>query len=143
MYNTPTLDDLDDTQRAHFSEFVQWFFSTVESVNFTGGAYAPCDQWWEHPEAVSRLVGLWAAYSAASLPVVDESGQVTDDYSQKMADTLLSWWREVDHHKVVLFEGKTSPFSLCSGGKHREIHTAVTKRWEGSLVAKLPLEFKG
>lgn len=141
MYSVNIWDELSESDKDHFNTWVEWFFSTLESANFTSGWYSPCDRWWEHPEALSRLVALWHSYAALMTPEVDEDGQITDEDSQKVADGYLSWWKEVDHHKHVLFSGSTSPFSPCGGGVHQKTRTAVQTVWSGALIPQVPYDF--
>lgn len=139
MFNGHIWFIMDDAQREDFNEWVQWFFDTLETVDFQSGAHLPCDQWWEHPEALSRLVALWSSYKGVNLPEIDSEGDI--DAEDKHPRTLSDWWKEsVDYHKTVLFQGRTSPFYKCSGGAHRpdSVRTAPETLWNGASIARIP-----
>jgi Domain of unknown function (DUF4913) len=58
-----------------------------------------CPQWWQHPEAISRLTGLWSTWEAAA----------TDSDI-----AMLSWYQDyLDHHLPVLCS-HNGPFLNCS-----------------------------
>jgi hypothetical protein len=66
-----------------------------------------CEKWWDHPEALSRLTGLWERWEDLRL----ESGG------------LATWWREADICTSALMS-PAGPFRLCKTGespRHRVI----------------------
>ena len=121
MYNPNVnrLNELDENQRYYFNIWVQEYFQRLE----TNMGYQPCAKWYLHPEAVDRLLGLWAAYLNVSLPMVDDTGELTDPENDRQnAASLRDWWREADWHNQKLFEGQSSPFSGCTVLHHVEPH---------------------
>lgn len=58
-----------------------------------------CASWFEHPEALDRLLQLWKLWES----------------SRTSEEATLRWWKEADHHMGKLMS-KTGPFSLCVKG---------------------------
>ena len=70
-----------------------------------GGEYRWCRQWWQHAEAITRLMALWHSWEALRL----ESGT-----------GMATWLRDhLDHHLAVLL-GRGGPFAQCSEDEHIE-----------------------
>lgn len=62
-----------------------------------GGRWRWCDDWWRHPEAISRFEALWRTWELARL---DPAG-------------IAGWYREhLDHHLPILL-GEDGPFRHC------------------------------
>lgn len=123
MYNPQEANrllSLSHEQRQEFENFVQWYFQVLESNR----AHQPCIKWYLHPEAVDRLIALWAASLTVSIPDVDMTGTpVGDEDALKQATSLREWWREADIQNKMLFDGSSSPFSNCTPYNHVEPHT--------------------
>ena len=84
-----------------------------------------CPQWWQHPEALSRLEALWRSWEALRLD----------------GTTGMSvWWRDhLDPHLAALTDSTRSPFEPCSehNGHVTEHHPlkvapAPTGFWDNS-----------
>lgn len=80
-------------------QFVMWvemLLHDIESVPNEASDRHWCPEWWQHPEAVARLMALHEAYKQA----VQEN-------------TLSAWWvQHWDPHTRVLFSG-LGPFKDC------------------------------
>lgn len=90
----------DPTPTTYYSSLIEWyedFFKHVYRRNFSASHLTWCDQWWRHPEAVSRLDALWRAWEHLRL----EPGL-----------GMSVWWRDhVDPHMAAL----TSPDGCLKG----------------------------
>lgn len=121
---TNRLEKLELEELQEFTQFVDWFFSTYESVAFEkGGAHLPCPRWWEHPEAVERLYTLYCLDAA----IEDKDGSGFDNF-----------WRGVDHHCGYLF-GVASPFRKCTYRVHRST-VALISHLDGVLLGQAAFE---
>jgi len=62
-----------------------------------------CADWWKHPEAVSRLAGLWAAW---------------ENSHQLAGNEPSNWW--IHHYQTQWPEltSTTGPFKSCTPQKH-------------------------
>lgn len=76
-----------------------------------GGRWRWCDDWWRHPEAISRFEALWRTWELARL---DPTG-------------IAGWYREhLDHHLPILL-GEDGPFRHCEpsrdgrAGEHEDV----------------------
>lgn len=69
-----------------------------------------CDQWTEHPEAVSRLSALWSAWERAHH---DDARMVT-------------WWLNADSLLGVLLDER-GPFSACRKGHSARLGALPTR----------------
>lgn len=60
-----------------------------------------CERWWEHPEALSRLTGLWETWEEV----------------HAQPGGMLRWWEKADQHmsKLLAADG---PFVSCGPGNH-------------------------
>jgi hypothetical protein len=69
-----------------------------------------CPRWWEHPEAVAQLHGLWLAWGELTGPDSGMTGPANwqRDYLPSVMDTLRS---------------PQGPFSGCKPGMHRPKET--------------------
>lgn len=62
-----------------------------------------CSRWYEHPEAVSRLEGLWQAFEALRLdPTLGTS----------------TWWRDHADPAMTALSGGQGPFRQCTPESH-------------------------
>jgi len=62
-----------------------------------------CARWYEHPEAVSRLEGLWKAFEALRLdPTVGAS----------------TWWRDHADPAMSALSSGNGPFRQCTPDQH-------------------------
>ncbi|OJF14560.1 DUF4913 domain-containing protein [Couchioplanes caeruleus subsp. caeruleus] len=92
--------------------FLRRYLAPVVERRLTVGAASGvnwCPEWWQHPEAISRLYALWRAW---------ETLRAADP------DTGMSiWWRDhFDPHFAVL-TGEYGPFGKCSPDRG---HVATT-----------------
>lgn len=65
-----------------------------------------CPMWWDHVEAVSRLLALWDAWEAMNTAAAPGAG-------------LAAWYHELDHQLPILM-GPHGPFRLCKAGVRHE-----------------------
>lgn len=66
-----------------------------------GGARAWCAQWRRHPEAVSRLTGLWLAHEQLA----------------REPTGVSTWWLlHCDPTMRVLLDADAGPFAYCTNG---------------------------
>ncbi|KAB1973172.1 DUF4913 domain-containing protein [Streptomyces triticiradicis] len=81
-----------------------------------------CPRWWEHPEAVARLHGLWLAWQEYTDPAAGPSGPAV-------------WHR--DHLGAVLSELRSpgGPFAGCKSGGHRPKTPPVAESYEDAVAA--------
>lgn len=81
-----------------------------------------CPRWWEHPEAVARLHGLWLAWQEHTDPAAGASGPAV-------------WHR--DHLGAVLSElrSPSGPFAGCKGGSHRPKTPPAVEPYEDAAAA--------
>ncbi|MFD5638183.1 DUF4913 domain-containing protein [Streptomyces sp. NPDC127077] len=81
-----------------------------------------CPRWWEHPEAVARLHGLWLAWQEHTDAAAGASGPAV-------------WHR--DHLGAVLSElrSPSGPFAGCKGGSHRPKTPPAVEPYEDAVAA--------
>lgn len=81
-----------------------------------------CPRWWEHPEAVARLHGLWLAWQEHTDPAAGASGPAV-------------WHR--DHLGAVLSElrSPSGPFAGCKQGSHRPKTPPAVESYEDAVAA--------
>ncbi|MFE1286591.1 DUF4913 domain-containing protein [Streptomyces sp. NPDC058751] len=81
-----------------------------------------CPRWWEHPEAVARLHGLWLAWQEHTDPAAGASGPAV-------------WHR--DHLGAVLSElrSPSGPFAGCKNGSHRPKTPPAVESYEDAVTA--------
>ncbi|MEU7314821.1 DUF4913 domain-containing protein [Streptomyces sp. NPDC007083] len=65
-----------------------------------------CSRWWEHPEAVAQLHGLWLAWAALTGPDADMTGPA-------------SWHRDFLGPVMSSLRDPSGPFAGCKPGNHR------------------------
>ncbi|WP_104168910.1 DUF4913 domain-containing protein [Arthrobacter sp. SX1312] len=76
-------------------DWVEGLAAMLESVDRSQNQYW-CSQWWNHPEAVDRLRGLYEQWLEA-----------------QASGGMSSWWIDhFDRHATVLFS-KRGPFGEC------------------------------
>jgi hypothetical protein len=109
------------TEEELIQQFVMWVELVIhdtESVSDTKNERYWCPQWWAHPEAVSRLTALRAAYGQA---VVD--------------DTMSAWWvQHWDSHARILFS-QHGPFENC---QTRHTFYDRSKEYKPRLLTESP-----
>ncbi len=66
------------------------------------GDWRWCEQWWRHPEAISRLEALWHAFEALRL----EAGVGPS-----------SWWRDHCDPAMAQLTDSRGPFAQCKAGR--------------------------
>lgn len=69
-----------------------------------------CGRWWEHPEAVAQLHGLWLAWGELTGPGSDLSGPA-------------SWHRDYLSSVMDALRNPQGPFAGCKPGMHRPKQT--------------------
>ncbi|MFE7975118.1 DUF4913 domain-containing protein [Streptomyces shenzhenensis] len=67
-----------------------------------------CSRWWEHPEAVAQLHGLWLAW-----------GDLTDTASPVGLNGPATWHRDYLPHVMQSLRDPSGPFAGCKPGAHR------------------------
>jgi Domain of unknown function (DUF4913) len=83
---------------ARLEDWVSQHLATM-IVRRHGNEFHWCPQWWQHPEAISRLTGLWQAWEQAY---------------QDSSLAMLDWYRiHLDYHLAVLTD-HNGPFMNCS-----------------------------
>lgn len=119
----PLHDDGADPAVDPVEQFVTWVVMMVhdlESVPDETSKQKWCVQWWDHPEAVSRLSALYEAYVKA-----------------EEEQNLSAWWlQHWDAHARVLLS-QDGPFKKCQG-RHRFFEDA--KEYRPRLTAVAPPE---
>jgi Domain of unknown function (DUF4913) len=60
-----------------------------------------CTRWFEHDEAVTRMMALWYAWETARLEMTG----------------MVGWLQQLDHHLPILC-GDDGPFRACNAGKN-------------------------
>jgi hypothetical protein len=65
-----------------------------------------CPQWWQHPEAVAQLYGLWMAWQQLSMPAAGLTGPA-------------SWHRDFLGPAMLSLRDPSGPFAGCKPGAHR------------------------
>jgi len=65
-----------------------------------------CPRWFEHPEARSRLLGLWYAWEA----IADRNSRAA----------LSDWWRDHADYQMGRLMDPQGPFQGCSPQAHSE-----------------------
>lgn len=92
--------DLDPTYPAVEEWVTEWFAPIIRHKLTTELVW--CPEWWRHPEAISRLEGLWRAWE--SLKLDPTTG-------------MSVWWRDhADHHLSRLLDRNGGPFVQCPAG---------------------------
>ncbi len=91
--------------------FLRWFtdvLSPVLTAEWGRNDRVLCEHWWEHPEAVARLLALHDAWT-----VMVEG----DEDSEPSADGPSRWWIEhFDPHLDALLHPGKGPFRFCRNG---------------------------
>ncbi|MEU6201508.1 DUF4913 domain-containing protein [Streptomyces sp. NPDC047061] len=65
-----------------------------------------CARWWEHPEAVAQLHGLWLAWGELTGPGSGMCGPA-------------NWHRDYLNHVMNALRDPSGPFAGCKPGAHR------------------------
>ncbi|MCE0540403.1 DUF4913 domain-containing protein [Kineosporia rhizophila] len=98
--------------------FLRWFtdvLSPVLTAEWGRNDRVLCEHWWEHPEAVARLLALHDAWT-----VMVEG----DEDSEPSADGPSRWWIEhFDPHLDALLHPGKGPFRFCRNGHAPEKFT--------------------
>ena len=118
-YTAPTLapaaalaDGGEDVERCFpgLEEWVVGWLAPTVRRQHNENTFRWCPQWWAHPEAISRLNGLWEAWENAR----------TDG-----AIAMLGWWQVLDHH-LTLLTSTGGPFAQCTHTGHRSDGNPLT-----------------
>jgi hypothetical protein len=67
-----------------------------------------CSRWWEHPEAVAQLHGLWLTWD-----------ELTDTGSPSGVNGPATWHRDFLPHVMQSLRDPSGPFAGCKPGSHR------------------------
>lgn len=119
-------EDAGPSEAELIQEFVDWveaFIHDVEAVTDDENTRYWCPQWWQHPEAVTRLRALHQEY-------------ITAENDNTLSGWFVYHW---DAHSKTLFSN-TGPFELCRDGHRffnrqekytpRLVTEAVPEGWE-------------
>jgi hypothetical protein len=100
-----------DTPEPVFADVLDWVECHFLPVyrRPLGGEYRWCSQWWQHPEAITRLTALWQSWEAMRV----QPGTGT-----------ASWLRDHLDHQLPLLMGRAGPFAQCSPGEHIQMRAA-------------------
>ncbi|NHC47157.1 DUF4913 domain-containing protein [Motilibacter aurantiacus] len=90
-----------ETYYRDVEDFVNEFF-VIAFARTLGGNALWCDRWWDHPEAVLRLEGLWRTFET-SRRQPENGGPI--------------FLGQVDHHLPVLLSA-SGPFAACGASGH-------------------------
>ncbi|MGB3761715.1 MAG: DUF4913 domain-containing protein [Ornithinimicrobium sp.] len=84
--------------------FVEEFLVHVYARNYDplSSSFRWCEQWWRHPEALSRLDALWHAFEALRLEV-------------GLGPSL--WWRDHADPTMAQLTAADGPFAQCKAGR--------------------------
>lgn len=86
--------------------FVDQFLVHIYARHYEpAGAWRWCSQWWDHPEAVSRLDALWQAFEA--LRNEPGTGPAT-------------WWRDYADPTMTALTDPKGPFEQCRAGERHK-----------------------
>jgi hypothetical protein len=90
----PVYSSVEDWVTSHFLRVY---------VRPLGGEYRWCAQWWQHAEAITRLMALWHSWESMRL---------------QAGTGMAAWLRDyLDHHLPVLLS-RSGPFAHCSEAEH-------------------------
>ncbi|MFS3130640.1 DUF4913 domain-containing protein [Nocardioides sp. Bht2] len=106
-----------------------FYTSVVEFVNeFLAVVYARrtgmkaqlrwCSEWWRHPEALSRLEGLWKAFEVLRL----DPGTGT-----------TVWWRDYADPTMSVLLDPNGTFAECGSDEHKAIPDLPVKYPESDI----------
>jgi len=102
----PAGDDAEEVEN-HFANvyvFVQDFLVKVQARPVRDGlALHWCSQWWDHPEAVSRLEALWKAFEVLR---------------RDPGTGAATWWRDYADPTMAALSDAAGTFAKCSDTSH-------------------------
>ncbi|MFD7502272.1 DUF4913 domain-containing protein [Streptomyces sp. NPDC059850] len=78
-------------------------------------SYPWCSSWWEHPEAVAQLHGLWLAWAELTGPGSGRCGPA-------------NWHRDYLQQVMTSLRDPSGPFAGCKAGSHRPKETPRIER---------------
>jgi len=100
-------EDADPEVENHFPNvyvFVQDFLVKVQARPVRDGlALHWCSQWWDHPEAVSRLEALWKAFEVLR---------------RDPGTGAATWWRDYADPTMAALSDAAGTFAKCSDTSH-------------------------
>ncbi len=100
-------EDADPEVENHFPNvyvFVQDFLVKVQARPVRDGlALHWCSQWWDHPEAVSRLEALWKAFEVLR---------------RDPGTGAATWWRDYADPTMAALSDAAGTFAKCSDTTH-------------------------
>ncbi|MFF1303132.1 DUF4913 domain-containing protein [Streptomyces sp. NPDC058307] len=67
-----------------------------------------CSSWWEHPEAVAQMHGLWLAWT-----------NLTDTSASSGVNGPATWHRDFLSPVMNTLRDQSGPFAGCKAGTHR------------------------
>lgn len=92
---------------ASLADWVSLWWVCHVARDTTSNQFSWCEHWWDHPEAVSRLHGLWQRWE-----------QLQPEYGG-----LAAWWSDADQ-QIPHLMGPTGPFRQCRTGDNPRHKTA-------------------
>ncbi len=102
-----TVPDAEPEVENHFPNvyvFVQDFLVKVQARPVRDGlALHWCSQWWDHPEAVSRLEALWKAFEVLR---------------RDPGTGAATWWRDYADPTMAALSDAAGTFAKCSDTTH-------------------------
>lgn len=108
QFKTMTGESADEPEvENHFQNvyvFVQNFLVKVQARPVRDGlALHWCSQWWDHPEAVSRLEALWKAFEVLR---------------RDPGTGAATWWRDYADPTMAALSDAAGTFAKCSDTSH-------------------------
>ncbi|ASW53434.1 DUF4913 domain-containing protein [Plantactinospora sp. KBS50] len=110
-------DDEQDDEVARLSTWVRHLLLPVYGRE-TGSTSPWCPQWWEHPEAVAQLYGLWMAWTELTGPGSPMTGPA-------------NWHRDYLGPVMGSLRDPAGPFAGCKPGMHRDKEAPAAEEYPG------------
>jgi hypothetical protein len=99
------------------SLWVQHLLLPVYGREITSGA-PWCARWWEHPEAIAQLYGLWMAWQELTGPGSPLTGPAV-------------WHRDYLGLTMTALRDPSGPFAGCKPGSHRPKESPPVDQYPG------------
>ncbi|WP_329468749.1 DUF4913 domain-containing protein [Streptomyces sp. NBC_01431] len=89
---------------SNLDAFVSDYLAQIIRRRIPSSSQSWCDEWWRHPEALSRLAAVWRAW---------------EHLQHDPALGMSTWWlHHADPHLRALMHPETGPFAMCKPSKH-------------------------